>query len=158
VIICHTERMTEQIAQHEQIEQQPIEQQPIEQQAVAAALAPTNTQAVFSSVDKADRISGTRTLYDASAGEIFWRNFLSGFARGLGMILVYVIFIVLVSLLAARFIVPVVQPFINQYSNLMKSFSSIQQVIPSQSSQNQTNQFNQLYQLQNQLMNGQTAK
>ena len=194
--------MTEQTTQYEQVPQPqympdvlteqvtPVDQvaevalasypaEPVGQQSVAQQPTSTNTQDVFNSVDKTDRISGTRTLYDASAGEIFWRNFLSGFARGFGMILVYVIFIVVVSLLVARFILPTVQPFISQYSDLMKSFSTMQQstgsineqlnsiklpgvvgtgVQPTQNQNDQQNQVNQLYKLQNELMNGQPTQ
>jgi len=178
---CHTEWVTEQTTQYEQVpEPQYAPVAPLEQAAPVE-----QTTAVFDSVDKADRISSTRTLYDASAGEIFWRNFLSGFARGFGMILVYVIFIVVVSLLVARFILPTVQPFINQYSDLMKSVSAMQQstgaineqlnsiklpgtIQPAQSQPtqgqstqspvDQQNQVNQLYRLQNELLNGQSAK
>ena len=38
---------------------------------------------IVKSEDREDRVSKTKTLYDAGTGEIIWKNFLAGASRGL---------------------------------------------------------------------------
>ena len=41
---------------------------------------------IVGSEDGQDRITKTRTLYDAGTGEIIWKNFLAGVSRAAGSI------------------------------------------------------------------------
>ena len=72
-----------------------------------------------------DLVSKTKTIYEAGAGEIFWKNFLAGFARGLGGVFVYLVFLLILSGVIYKFVWPQLMPMITTYSNLIKSFESI---------------------------------
>lgn len=54
-----------------------------------------------------------KSLYDATYSEIFFKNFLIGFARGLGGLFVQIVLLVVVYLGVVYFIVPKFQPIIN---------------------------------------------
>lgn len=91
-----------------------------------------NTPAIIQSTDKKDRISQTKTIYDVGAGEIFWRNFLAGFSRTLGGIILYLILLFIFGMFFAQFILPKFLPIINQLLDMSKSLEKFQQFdIPS---------------------------
>lgn len=77
------------------------------------------------SEDKSDLVSKTKTIYDATFGEIFWKNFLAGFSRSLGGILVYLIFLFIFSGVFFNFVLPKLMPSINSYMNIFNSLGSI---------------------------------
>ncbi len=78
---------------------------------------------VIKSENKNDLISKTKTIYEAGAGEIFWKNFLAGFGRGLGGVFVYIIFLLIIGAIVYTFVLPKFMPLINGYTNLLKTFS-----------------------------------
>jgi len=80
---------------------------------------------VIKSEDKKDLVSKTKTIYEAGAGEIFWKNFLAGFGRSLGGVFVYVIFLLIISWVIYNFVLPKFMPLITGYMNIFKSFNSI---------------------------------
>ena len=87
-----------------------------------------------------DRFTDTRTIYDAKWIEIFGRQFLAGFARGLGGMFVYLTFIVILFFVASRFLLPRIQPLIDtletsisvleKQSDNMEKVQDIRQSIP----------------------------
>lgn len=79
---------------------------------------------VVKSEDGGDRVSKTKTLYDAGAGEIIWKNFLAGFSRGVGGIFVYLIFLFIISGILINVILPKFMPSITGYLNLFNSLGS----------------------------------
>lgn len=79
---------------------------------------------VVKSEDKSDLVSKTKTIYNASPGEIFWKNFLAGFSRSLGGILVYLIFLFIFSGVFFNFVLPKLMPSITNYMNLFQSLGS----------------------------------
>lgn len=83
---------------------------------------------VIKSEDKGDLVSKTKTIYEASAGEIFWKNFLAGFGRGLGGVFVYIIFLVIVWVVVLNFVLPKVMPSITNLMGLSKSLETISNV------------------------------
>jgi|GEM_PF-5538451 len=66
-----------------------------------------------------------KTLYNINGFGIFWRNFLAGFAHGLGSVFVYIVFLIIMAMIFVRVILPTVQPLLNTYSQAM---STMQQV------------------------------
>lgn len=72
-------------------------------------------------MEKGDRVSKTKTVYDVGAGEIFWKNFLAGFAKSLGGIFVYIIFLLVFGWIFYSFALPKITPFLNSYLNLFNS-------------------------------------
>lgn len=84
------------------------------------------TQTVVRDEHSDDTMGKTRTLYDASAFEIFWRNLFSGMARGLGSVIIWLMFILLMGYVFTSIIWPQVQPVFNDYRNLLNTFSSMQ--------------------------------
>jgi len=83
-----------------------------------------SNKTVLNSESPADRL--TKTIYEAGAGEIFWRNFLAGFSRGLGMLFVYLVLIFVVGLVFVQYINPFISPLYNNLSSLTKSLETIQ--------------------------------
>jgi len=81
-------------------------------------------QLIVKSEDGGDRVSKTKTIYDAGAGEIIWKNFLAGFGRGLGGIFVYLIFLFIISGVFLNIVLPKLMPQITGYMNLFNSLGS----------------------------------
>lgn len=71
-----------------------------------------------------------RTIYDASAVEVFFKNFLAGVGHGLGTVAIYLVFISIVFMLVARFVWPVVEPYVTLYKNSMESLQKFQNMMP----------------------------
>ncbi len=64
-------------------------------------------------------------IYSAGASEIFWKNFLAGFSRGLGGLFVYLLFLIVLGVIFINFTLPKLMPMITSYSNLLKTFESV---------------------------------
>jgi hypothetical protein len=71
-----------------------------------------------------------RTIYDASAVEVFFKNFLAGVGHGLGTVAIYLVFIAVVFMVVARFVWPVVEPYVTLYKNSMESLQKFQNMMP----------------------------
>lgn len=80
---------------------------------------------IVKSEEKEDFISKTKTIYNAGFGEIFWKNFLAGISRSLGGIFVYIVFLFIFSGIFLNIILPKIMPSIESYTNLIKSFGTI---------------------------------
>jgi len=76
---------------------------------------------IVKSEDKSDRVGNTKTIYSAGVGEIFWKNFLAGFARTIGGIFVYLIFLFLISIGFISFILPRIAPILDSYLNMFQT-------------------------------------
>lgn len=79
---------------------------------------------IVKSEDGGDRVSKTKTIYDAGVGEIIWKNFLAGFSRGVGGIFVYLIFLFVISGIIFNVVLPKLMPQITSYMNLFNSLGS----------------------------------
>lgn len=65
-----------------------------------------------------DVLSSGRSIYDAPKSEIFWRNFLAGFARGLGNFIFTIVLFVIITTLTAQFLMPLVNPVFESFTSL----------------------------------------
>lgn len=74
-----------------------------------------------------------RTIYDASAREVFFKNLLAGMGIGLGQVFIYLLFLSGALMLAIRFVWPVVEPYVQTYQRSMESIQQIQSWIPGSS-------------------------
>ena len=83
-------------------------------------------KAIVETVGKNDRISKTRTMYDVSAFEIIWRNFLAGASRAFGSLIFYIIFITIIGSFLLQFFLPKVMPTINKFLKMGDSLEKIQ--------------------------------
>lgn len=83
-----------------------------------------SNELIVKSEDGGDRVSKTKTIYDASVGEIVWKNFLAGFSRTLGGIFVYIFFLLIFSGIFYTFVLPKLMPLITTYMNIFKSVGS----------------------------------
>ena len=70
--------------------------------------------------DKGELVSNNKTIYDATAFEIFWRNFLAGLARTLGGIILYLILFLICGIIISQIILPKFMPLINEFINAGK--------------------------------------
>lgn len=92
---------------------------------------PSNlNRAIRDTVTKSDRTSKTRTLYDASTQEIIWRNFLAGMSRGLGGIMIYLLFFFVIATFFLQFVWPHLEPFLSSYTSLVESVTSLNSFQP----------------------------
>jgi hypothetical protein len=78
---------------------------------------------IVKSEDGGDRVSKTKTIYDAGPGEIIWKNFLAGFSRSIGGIFVYILFLFIFSGIVINVVLPKLMPLITTYTNIFKSLS-----------------------------------
>lgn len=64
-----------------------------------------------------DQITKSRTIFDASKWEIFWRNFIAGMARALGAVILYGVVLVLLSTVVMNYVWPIIEPLVEDYEN-----------------------------------------
>ena len=88
----------------------------------------TQQESVVKSEATEDRSGTIKTIYQAGAGEIFWRNFLAGASRALGGILLYIIFLFLVGVVFLQIIWPRIQPLFDRLFNITESMQQMQQL------------------------------
>lgn len=73
------------------------------------------------SLAEPDELSKSKSIYDVSKTEVFWRNFIAGLGRGLGNFLfTLLVFVIFTSLLATA-----MQPYINPLLSTLSSLSGI---------------------------------
>lgn len=60
-----------------------------------------------------DQVTQTKTIYDVSKWEIFWRNFIAGMGRALGSIILQAIFLIIVVNVFMNQVWPVLKPILN---------------------------------------------
>ncbi len=70
-----------------------------------------------------------KTIYEVSYKTIFARNFVSGFARGLGMITVYVFLGGIIYYLATTYIMPRVNEFLAETLPIFESLAETSQTL-----------------------------
>lgn len=87
--------------------------------------AQSEQEVILKSEMPGDRVTGTKTMYDVSGFEVFWRNFLAGASRSLGGIVFYVIFMVVLLNIFMSVAWPKIQPLIESYTNALSSLNSI---------------------------------
>ena len=61
-----------------------------------------------------------KTLYETSNNDIFWKNFLVGFGRGLGGLAVQIVLFLLFYFYFMYFVMPQIQPLLNLLPNSKK--------------------------------------
>lgn len=74
---------------------------------------------------QANEVKKSRSIYDATAGEIFWRNFLAGASRSLGGIIFYLIFILIIGSVFIRYLTPILSPLLDQLNTISGSLNRI---------------------------------
>lgn len=96
------------------------------------------SEAITSSIEKPDQHSDTKTMYDVSATEIFFKNFIAGAGRALGGIVLYLLFFGLIAGIFTTYIWPHVEPFIIEYQQALQGINSLTQTTsPEQTEQYQ---------------------
>jgi hypothetical protein len=88
----------------------------------------SQNQAANDSVNNSDQDSTTKTQYDVTGWELFWRNFLAGVSRALGGIFIWMIFSLFMFLLFTRFIWPKVEPFYHEYQQALGTINQLNSV------------------------------
>jgi hypothetical protein len=74
-------------------------------------------------VDAADRFNSNKSIYDASAGEIFIKNFLAGFGRAFGGLFLYVILIAVTINAFVTQVWPKMLPFVEEYQQAVQGLN-----------------------------------
>ncbi len=72
-----------------------------------------------------DAVAPNKTIYDVSAGTVFWKNFLAGFGRALGGMVIYLVFLIISTIIFIHFVGPMLTPIFDLYS---KSMGTLQQI------------------------------
>ncbi len=71
-----------------------------------------------------------KDIYSSSIGEIFSKNFIAGFARGLGGVVVYILFLGVVLFIVSRTLLPKLEPLFSTFQdsmNLLQNGTSLPQ-------------------------------
>lgn len=74
---------------------------------------------------KEDRLSTQKTLYEASYSEIFWKNFLAGFGRSAGGLVIYAFFLSVLGGVLVKFVMPIITPMFNQLQSISNSLNRV---------------------------------
>ena len=72
-----------------------------------------------------DQLDQTKTIYQASAKEVFFKNFLAGFGRALGSIFIYLVFMIISISVFLTYAYPQIKPFIDEYQQAIKSLNTL---------------------------------
>lgn len=83
-------------------------------QVITAKTIPTRVD--FSDPDIVNRKTG-KTLYEVSAWEIFWRNLLAGISRGLGNMILLIIFSLVLGNLFMTYVWPHLEPIFDSFAS-----------------------------------------
>ncbi|NCN06932.1 MAG: hypothetical protein GW946_03780 [Candidatus Pacebacteria bacterium] len=76
-----------------------------------------------------DQLPGTnKTIYEASFGEIFVRNFVAGMARTLGGLVVYAIALFVVGNVLYQYAWPILQPQLQLFEKLTTDLQGVTQL------------------------------
>jgi hypothetical protein len=67
-----------------------------------------------------------KSLYEVGYNEIFWKNFLVGFARGLGGLATHLVLLVIVYLFFLYVVLPKFQPLINMMEKTQQNMEKLQ--------------------------------
>lgn len=65
------------------------------------------------------------SLYTASYTDIFFKNFLIGFARGLGGFAVNIVFLIFIYYSFMYFVMPKIEPFLNAFVKAQETIGKI---------------------------------
>ncbi len=65
-----------------------------------------------------------RTIFNASKSEIFWKNFLAGVGRGLGMMLIQIVGYLIIFGILTTFVWPLIEPVVGNLGGLTESLES----------------------------------
>jgi len=84
-----------------------------------------NVDPIIQSEYGEDRARKTKTIYDVSAFEIFWRNFLAGMARTMGGLILYFLFVFIVGMIFLQFMLPRIMPIIEKFGSFTNSLDKI---------------------------------
>jgi len=103
---------------------------------IAANVPPPSTDSAMSSIIPEpppplsgrsvfdDSTNSKKDLYSSSTGSIFVKNFIAGFARALGSIIVYLIFLFITLYLSSRYLYPQLKPLIDSFQKIAEVSSS----------------------------------
>lgn len=80
---------------------------------------------VNQSVVAEDRVSEVKTIYNASYGEIFLKNFLAGFGRAIGGIFIYMVFIGIAFYSFMAYAYPQIKPLFDEYRQAVQGINQL---------------------------------
>src|SRR3989338_9062663 len=78
-------------------------------------------------VPPADQATPLTTIYQVSGWQIFWRNFLAGFSRAFGSLILYFVVFFVIAGLANYYLMPYLKPLVG---TLSQTFETINQLSP----------------------------
>lgn len=73
-----------------------------------------------------DQLTKSKTIYDVSKWEIFWRSFIAGAGRALGGIILQAIFLIVVVNLFMNQVWPVLEPIMDSLQTTSNAFQDLQ--------------------------------
>lgn len=74
-----------------------------------------------------EQITSTKTIYEVSGFEVFWRNFVAGMGRAMGSLFVYLILFALIASIVNKYLMPHLLPLL---TTLQDSVSTLNQLTP----------------------------
>lgn len=79
-------------------------------------------------MDNAQQLIDKKALYEVPNNQVFMKNFLAGFSRGLGHAVAQIFFFAMLFALFAVFVKPQIQPILNLMERSVNSMESVQQM------------------------------
>lgn len=73
-----------------------------------------------------DQLTNSKTIFDVSAGEIFWRNLVAGAGRAIGGIIFQIIFFFILFQIFNQFLLPTIQPLLDTLSITTETLQKFQ--------------------------------
>lgn len=72
-----------------------------------------------------DKVTDTKTMYDVSLKEVFWRNIIAGAGRAIGGLIFQILFLVVIANLFMQFVWPILGPVVE---TLQSTTNTLQQL------------------------------
>jgi hypothetical protein len=73
-----------------------------------------------------DQLTDSKTMYDVSPGEIFWRNLIAGAGRGIGGLIFQAIFLLILVNLFVMYVWPVLEPLFKTVDTTNQALEQLQ--------------------------------
>jgi hypothetical protein len=86
------------------------------------------------SIPQEDKLNHSKTIYDASISQIMWKNFLAGLMRGLGSIIIWFFFMIIMFNIFLSYFWPQLKPFVDLYQQALSNLNTFEQATTNPSS------------------------
>jgi len=87
---------------------------------------PTSAPPAIKTVPKTDLVTATKTIYDVTPSEVFWRNFIAGVGRTMGALVLYFIFLFVIGMIVVQVVGPMFTPLMKDFDTAVESLERVE--------------------------------